>query len=1081
MKVITTPLLRPTLRGLVLALAVTALASYVAHATPYASQVTVSSGTVTFWLNEANATVTVTYEDGTTNATFNGSVVATAGSKSFSLGAHTSYTITAYTAGAGAPANIVPLANAPIQANYRGLDVNKNPKSKYFGRVYVVKACSNTRFSSSWGGIFSYNPDLSQNQYMQRVQTAQNAWDATTPNYSPNMIWVAPDDWLLVADLSPNTSTVWRFPASLSGTYYNLFAGIGPITDVRGTTESRPILTGLGGPSTNLYFIDGDFPAATPNSTLVYSNIPPDWSATTTSPSATNEVGPAYSDQTYHNIRGQLSLGPNGWFYVSLYAADQQGNPWAAVQVYDSTATNLLWTSTNTAPAGTDWFINAAPGGSTWGVVDSAVSADGRYLAAINYDNHFTVVGLTNGIPDVSTLLIFANARGIGGSYANYMAWDAADNLYTASPVWAYVDDYTLGLQATAVTIGDSTGSTNFQLVLPSSLVTVAAVAPAIASQANGYGNPTSATFTLSRSGTVSSPLTVNFSLGGTAAGGTYTASKTTTVTFAAGQSTTNVTIAAVTDSVPRPTATVVLTVLSGSGYGPGAPASATISIINTAPDKLVISPTAFTSMYKPFANDYATFSVARWGDTNAAAFTIPSTAYTNGGTAVAGTDYYIVSSVTFNPGDTAQTVTVSPLINGATPVHDNLNAYTGDKTIIIGLTNQTGVYTAASSNATLTIVDNAYPPATVLYANPLTDPNDATNWNITFGNSDQNNPNYTTDYEALFGFDLTAGTYGVIPSPPNGATTALRLTCNKDFNLGHTTFAGAVNAYPTNWSLNGDYAVRFSMNLIQCAGGRAEGSIFGINHGGADANWFLGAGTITSGGPWPSDGIWYWIDSTPTGTSGFTGYPTYGDFAEITGPGTHGTTVLQQKIYSGFTNVFKSPVPYSVNYYGDSGVPANGSSTAGTYDDSTWSDVEIKQVQGVVTMSVNHTPVFVYTNSTAYTSGYPMLGYECALQSANNPEGAAYFSDLKVVSLAVPAVRITSIQLSGGNVVISFTSGIAGDTTSSFTVAHSGTVNGTYADVSPAAVITGSAGSFQATFAKSGSAQFYRIHHPGS
>ena len=129
--------------------------------------------------------------------------------------------------------------------------------------------------------------------------------------------------------------------------------------------------------------------------------------------------------------------------------------------------------------------------------------------------------------------------------------------------------------------------------------------------------------------------------------------------------------------------------------------------------------------------------------------------------------------------------------------------------------------------------------------------------------------------------------------------------------------------------------------------------------------------------------------------------------------------------------------------------------------------------------MSVNHTAVFVYTNSTAFTNGYPMLGYECALQSAASPEGAAYFSDLKVVSLAVPAVTITGIQMSGGNVVISFTSGIAGDTTASFTVQHCGTVNGTYADVSPAAVITGSAGSFQATFAKSGGSQYYRIHHP--
>ena len=80
--------------------------------------------------------------------------------------------------------------------------------------------------------------------------------------------------------------------------------------------------------------------------------------------------------------------------------------------------------------------------------------------------------------------------------------------------------------------------------------------------------------------------------------------------------------------------------------------------------------------------------------------------------------------------------------------------------------------------------------------------------------------------------------------------------------------------------------------------------------------------------------------------------------------------------------------------------------------------------------------------------------------------------------------VTITNISLtaSPGNVVISFWSGIAGDTTASFTVQSAATlVNAgtSFADVSPPAVITGSAGSFQATVAVSGSTQFYWIHHP--
>ena len=52
-------LIRPTLRGLVLALAVTALSSFVARAIPYASQVSKSGDTVTFVLNHAAQGLTV--------------------------------------------------------------------------------------------------------------------------------------------------------------------------------------------------------------------------------------------------------------------------------------------------------------------------------------------------------------------------------------------------------------------------------------------------------------------------------------------------------------------------------------------------------------------------------------------------------------------------------------------------------------------------------------------------------------------------------------------------------------------------------------------------------------------------------------------------------------------------------------------------------------------------------------------------------------------------------------------------------------------------------------------------------------
>lgn len=80
----------------------------------------------------------------------------------------------------------------------------------------------------------------------------------------------------------------------------------------------------------------------------------------------------------------------------------------------------------------------------------------------------------------------------------------------------------------------------------------------------------------------------------------------------------------------------------------------------------------------------------------------------------------------------------------------------------------------------------------------------------------------------------------------------------------------------------------------------------------------------------------------------------------------------------------------------------------------------------------------------------------------------------------AKPVVRITHISWSSPNVVIDFTSNTTADTTVKFTVQQAGTLVNTatvFADVIPAATITGSAGSFQATFAPTANPQFYRIN----
>jgi len=292
---------------------------------------------------------------------------------------------------------------------------------------------------------------------------------------------------------------------------------------------------------------------------------------------------------------------------------------------------------------------------------------------------------------------------------------------------------------------------------------------------------------------------------------------------------------------------------------------------------------------------------------------------------------------------------------------------------------------------------------------------------------------------------------------------------------------------------LSGNFAVRFNMNIIESENANgslasaAEGPVFGINHTGTCSNWWYGSGAL-AGGPWSSDGIWYWVDAQPSGAAA-------GDYQEFTGLGgtvggvvtNTGWTRLNALYAPTFAQQFKDGVTSgSFTTFNTSDAPAPGSpansSPADGFDATTWSDVEIKQQSGVVTMSINHTPIFVYTNTTAWTNGYLMLGYENPFGEAGTTDDGVYYANLQVVQLpstAPTVVLINSIVISGTNVVITFTSSSATDTTSSFTVQSAAVVTGPFTNVSPAAsIISLGGGVFQATLPYTASSQmFYQIN----
>src|SRR6185436_16023389 len=166
----------------------------------------------------------------------------------------------------------------------------------------------------------------------------------------------------------------------------------------------------------------------------------------------------------------------------------------------------------------------------------------------------------------------------------------------------------------------------------PANLVSVAATDALAAETAGDTG-----TFTLTRAGDatlLASPLTVTFTLTGTALNGTDYTSVPLTATFAAGAATTTVVVSPIADGTTEGSETVILTLGTTTPYEVGSPASATLAINDT--NTPLVSVTAFDSTAAEATLDPGAFRFTRTGST-AASLTVT---YTVSGTATPGSDY---------------------------------------------------------------------------------------------------------------------------------------------------------------------------------------------------------------------------------------------------------------------------------------------------------------------------------------------------------------------------------------------------------------------------------------------------------
>ena len=177
------------------------------------------------------------------------------------------------------------------------------------------------------------------------------------------------------------------------------------------------------------------------------------------------------------------------------------------------------------------------------------------------------------------------------GTIVGY-AWREGNSLLSSSAIATI--PLTVGAHTLTLEVTDNDGETGTDTVevtiAPSRQVTVVASTP----QAAEAGS-TTGVFTFSRTGNASGPLTVYYTVEGTASPGTDYQSLSGQVTFQAGAATASVAVASIDDAEYESNETVIITVLPNPGYFLGSPVTATITIVSDdlAPDLMVSSCTA--------------------------------------------------------------------------------------------------------------------------------------------------------------------------------------------------------------------------------------------------------------------------------------------------------------------------------------------------------------------------------------------------------------------------------------------------------------------------------------------------------
>lgn len=950
------------------------------RATPYASGVTNMSGTVSYYLNEAADSVSVVLDGGA--STLNLGAQAK-GLQSFNLGGATSFEIVVKKSAPPAWSLISSDTNTLLQFNSgRGVAVSFVTNSPTFGRIYVANSSAGTTGTGRpvGDGLYLLNPDqsdaLSRGNAVSTAGLTFNNGGGQANN--PWRIEVGPDNNLYIADFSTNTGNIYVTDADVvTGANVLAFYGITNQT-IHTTIGSSPIVSGsLGGANLSVWAIDGRFPGSANFNRLYRWDVgagPLPYAAP-----PTPLANPLITSNP--DITTDLDRGPDGKFYMLQNRS--VGNE-SGIVVIDTDGTTILWRSlvesrsiSNNAAAVDILRVSRAV----------KISPDGTRMAIIRDDMQTWIIPLINGLPDLTNRLEVITHSGTPSTLGRDVCFDPAGNLYALSSGNALLRIFSPGGTTTAKTRSDGTFS-----LLTVQLPQVSVVATDAVAAENG-ADP--GVFTLARTGDTAAALTVDFTLTGLAVNGIDYVMTPLSVTLAPGISSANVIITPIDDSEAELTETVILNVTPSTNYLVLNPTNATVNIIDNELPNIVTVAVVDANAYEGTPSDVITFRVTRLGETNNS----PTVAFSFGaGTAVYGAsgDFIISNRLTgLSPDATAMFWEAGVVTELFTIYPINNSLADGDRSVGMQLDAADAV-PGTPSVAFGTLRDDENFSACLLYSEDF-DTDHSADWTMFSAAT-----NGVLDTTVFWSYDYGALGVPLAPHSSSLITRGLYVTVNKADAL---LASAAVNFYPKNKQFSRNYALRFDLYMSIGNLAQTEHMLAGLNHSATFTNWVSQNppdAPQTAG----NDGLFVAINSSGGNLR---------DYALYTSTNTASPpSLLVNRDAATLTGQIAAP-PYAFN-----GSLGNASNSV----NKTWASVELRQLNGTVSLIINGTNIIERTNDTAFQSGNVMLGYNDQFASRGSDLNYALFDNVRVVSLDFV---IKNFSRSGNTIDFDFYSPLGG------------------------------------------------------